>query len=682
MKPSELFHRRGTSLPHPSAFVVFAGLLCTIAGVIGAAPNAKDLSVAKLFAMTNVWPIHLKFTAEEWKAIEPAGGGGGFGAMFLGGGRGAGPAQNAGGGRGAAPGGAASGNAFGFGSSMILAPAFMQGDQDRNSMLTRAEFLSLGEKWFADLDAGKTEELKADQARTRLDSVLQPASAQPGAQVGGGGGGFGGFGGGAGGGRGMLQGAEGQRNGLSSAMGIEFDYVHADLEFDGSTFTKVGIRYKGNGTYLQAGGTKRPLKLDLNKFVKGQKIASVTKLNLHNNVTDAGWMNEVLALRLFQDAGVASPRASYAQVFVTVPGTYNRQYFGLYSLVENVDHSFFDERIGSKSGAIFKPSTPAPFTDLGNDWKAYQQPYDPKTGLTDAQKQRLIELCRLVSHANDSEFAAKIGDYLDFDNFARFLAVTVYLASTDSIIGVGQNYYVYLHPQSQKFQFIPWDHDHSFGNFGGAAENMSINPPWQAGNRFMDRLFAVAAFRETYRAKLAEFSKTIFDPARIARQVDEIAQSIRPAVRAESEEKLAAFERAAAGESAAATGFGGGKPIKTFVVARTQSIIDQLAGKAPPAAAANQFGFGGGGRGGGRGGGFGGLNGLVATSFLTALDPDQNSVITRTEFAAGFASWFDRWDTAKSGELTEPQLREGIDQEFPLDFANFGNRGGAPARGQ
>jgi spore coat protein CotH len=37
---------------------------------------------------------------------------------------------------------------------------------------------------------------------------------------------------------------------------------------------------------------------------------------------------------------------------------------------------------------------------------------------------------------------------------------------------MGQNFYVYLHPETHKFEFIPWDLDHSFGQFpmGGTQE--------------------------------------------------------------------------------------------------------------------------------------------------------------------------------------------------------------------
>lgn len=141
-------------------------------------------------------------------------------------------------------------------------------------------------------------------------------------------------------------GAPGKRNGLSSAMGIEFNYVHADLDFEGRSLTDVAVRYKGSGTYLQSrGNLKRSLKIDLNKNVKGQQLAGVTTLNLHTNVTDASWMNEVLSHRLYRDAGMPAPRTAYARVLLTVPGKYESQYIGLYSLVEDIGKNFLEEML-------------------------------------------------------------------------------------------------------------------------------------------------------------------------------------------------------------------------------------------------------------------------------------------------------------------------------------------------
>jgi hypothetical protein len=444
-------------------------------------------------------------------------------------------------------------------------------------------------------------------------------------------------------------------------------------------------------------------------------------------------MNEVLSHRLFRDAGVPASRTAYARVYVTVPGKFDKEYFGLYSLVEDVDNNFAEEHFSARKGAIFKPVTPNPFADLGDDWKNYNQTYDPKTDLTPEQKQRVIDFCKLVAGAADGEFAARVGDYLDLEEFARFMAVTVWLSTMDSILGPGQNYYVYLHPNTRKFQFMPWDLDHSFGQFGlmgsqEQRENLSIHRPWRGENRFLNRVFKVEAFQKLYLARLDEFNKTIFKPERFHDQVDEIAAAIRPAVQEESQEKLERFDKVVAGEPVPPGGFGGGfggprpggdaqrlargdsdppqarteggggprfggpggffqpaKPIKGFVNARAQSVIDQVAGKSE-GQTVGEFGFGGrGGRGGP--GGFGpGM--FLGNAFMAALDANKDGVLTRDEFISGFAKWFDAWNTDKSGVLTDDQLRAGINQDLspfrngPPGGPGFGPPGGPPPRGQ
>jgi hypothetical protein len=100
------------------------------------------------------------------------------------------------------------------------------------------------------------------------------------------------------------------------------------------------------------------------------------------------------------------------------------------------------------------------------------------------------------------------------------------------------------------------------------------------------------------------------------------------------------------------------------VLIRSQSIADQLSGKAK----GMELGFGGGGFGGGGRPGPGGPPGfgpagMLAGAFLTALDADKNGQLTRDEFVAGFGKWFDAWNTDKSAVLTEDQLRAGLDKD-------------------
>jgi hypothetical protein len=358
---------------------------------------------------------------------------------------------------------------------------------------------------------------------------------------------------GAGGGFGFgsrFLGPAGGRNGVAARQGIEFDYVRATLQIGDWTFPDVAVRYKGNGSYLRAtraGTDKISLKVDLNKHVKGQKLAGLTTINFQNNITDSGWMNEVLAYRLYRDAGALAPRTTYAQVYLDVAGRELR-YLGLYSISENVDENFFDERFGTRKGAILKPSTQELFEDWGPQWARYQQSYDPKTDLTDAQQERIMALGRLVSHAPDQEFAARIGDFVDLDDFARYFAVLVWLANHDSLLQNGQNFYTYLHPDTNRMHFIAWDQDFAFGNSRNNG-HWSIHTPWSGNNRFLSRLYGVEAFRSTYLARMAEFSERLFVPARFSEQISEIGPAIRSSIEIEGAEWLPAFDAIASGRA-------------------------------------------------------------------------------------------------------------------------------------
>jgi hypothetical protein len=295
-----------------------------------------------------------------------------------------------------------------------------------------------------------------------------------------------------------------------------------------------------------------------------------------------------------------------------------------------------------------------------------------------------MEFARLVTRAADNEFMARVGEYLDLEEFARFMTVTVWLSTLDSILGVGQNYYLHLHPETGKFQAIPWDLDHSFGQFHligtqDAREQLSIRQPWQGENRFLQRVFQTPDFRRLYLSNMTELNRNHAQPDRIHRQVDQIAASIRPAVEDEDPEKLDRFDRVVAGESVSPAGFGPGrgafggfgpgtKPIKGFVTARVQSVADQLTEKSEGQVLAG-FGFG----------GFGRRRGpdlaqgppgnfspgtILANAFMRALDEDKDAHLTLPEFQQGFARWFASWNVDQSGRLTDEQLRAGINRDL------------------
>jgi spore coat protein H len=387
----------------------------------------------------------------------------------------------------------------------------------------------------------------------------------------------------------VFAGTGAKRPGLAGVLGLEMDYIRADLDFAGETYRDVGLRYKGNGTYVTSQfSDKRPFKIDFNRHVKGQRMRGLTRLNLHNSALDASFMHESLSYQLFREAGVAAPRTAYARVWLTVPEERERQYFGLYTLTEEVDRAFLADRFGSRHGMLLKPSSLRGLDYLGDAWEDYERTLNPKTAVTPAEARRLVDFMKLVHKSDDSVFKAEIANYLNRDQFLRFIAVNVLLSNLDSFLGVGQNFYIYLHPETNRFTFIPWDMDLSFGSFGLAGTprqrvELSIMRPYISQNRLLERVLELEDWRRAYRQFLSELLETVFAPEKLHKQIDELAAVIRPVVPQEGKRAATRFEEAV-------TSPDGSQPparftlspvhrLRPFIDGRAASVRAQLAGR-------------------------------------------------------------------------------------------------------
>jgi DNA-directed RNA polymerase specialized sigma24 family protein len=389
----------------------------------------------------------------------------------------------------------------------------------------------------------------------------------------------------------LLRNPKAQRGGLAGVIGFEFDWCHAEMDFGGMRFTNVAARVKGNGSHLLSlYGEKRALKVDLNKYAKGQKLAGLDELVFNNLVADSSYLSDALGYEFFRDAGVPTPRTAFAYLTLSVQDKYQGKPLGLYVMVEPVDRRFAADRFGSRKVPIFKPVTYELFESLGDDWSAYAEVYDVKTEATPEQQRRVIDFSRLVSYAGDAEFAERVGDFLDLEAFARFLAGQVILSNYDSLLFDGQNYYLYLDPASQKFGFIPWDLDQCWGGFAlwltEERERANIWHPWVGKNRFLARVMEVEEFRKRYRASLEDYLARLFVPERLFRRMDELAKVIRPAVAAESDFRLQRFEQAVSDHWPELPPRGGSEwadrpvhQLKRFIVKRAHYVRLQLDNK-------------------------------------------------------------------------------------------------------
>ena len=120
--------------------------------------------------------------------------------------------------------------------------------------------------------------------------------------------------------------SEPNENTLRNAFGVEFPWAQAELTASGATLKDVGVRYKGNYTFMAtAQSLKKSMKIDFNRFVDGQKFDGLTMLNLHCGVSDPFMTREALSCVFFRDAGVPAARTVFVELLLTVPDKYDKE---------------------------------------------------------------------------------------------------------------------------------------------------------------------------------------------------------------------------------------------------------------------------------------------------------------------------------------------------------------------
>jgi putative membrane-bound dehydrogenase-like protein len=386
---------------------------------------------------------------------------------------------------------------------------------------------------------------------------------------------------------------KGKRDSETNLFGTLFPWVEGEFTAEGKTYKKVGIRYAGDVTYFSsAQNLKRPLKIDFNKF-GDQRFHGLASLQFHAMPMDPAKGREVLAYSIFRAAGVPAPRTAFSEVTLKVPGKYDKEYVGLYALVENVDAEFLKDRFGTDKGLLMKPFQVKSLDYLGDNWEGYKGKYRPQSEPTKEHAKRVIEFAKLVNQAKDDEFKKEIGGYLDLDAFLRFLAANAIASNLESSFALGHNYYLYLHPKTNKFVFIPGDLEFSLANFllMGTPDqlmDLSLTHPYPGDNKLVERLLGIKEVSEQYRKVLQELSQSAFSKERLMKDIEAIEKVTK--------EPLAKEKKAVAARKEKQGGFGppgGAQPpsLTVFAEKRMASLTAQLAGKTKGFVPAG-FGFG------------------------------------------------------------------------------------------
>ena len=360
-----------------------------------------------------------------------------------------------------------------------------------------------------------------------------------------------------------------------------YAYVLSEMAFNGRRIHDVGLRFKGNSSYSVSSATlRRPMKVDFDRFIEDGRFGGVESFNLSNTSFDPSQLREALAFWLFQKLDVPAPRTGHALVYLTVAGKYDREYLGLYTLIEEIDDDFLKRQFGNANGLLLKPDGMRGFAYLGETWEQYRGICRPRSEDRPKDCEKIIEFARLIHRADDATFRAKIGSLLAVDEFLRYVAVNSAIVNFDSFLSTGHNYYIYVNPSDGRIYFVPWDTNMCFGGYGwlGTDEEIartSITRSYADHNILIERLLAIDEYARAYRAHLRKLISAAFKPKRM-REWREFLQPVLDAA-----EKAARAAGGSANTNArSVTGMGLNAPeLWTFVEQRMESVRLQLEGK-------------------------------------------------------------------------------------------------------
>lgn len=235
--------------------------------------------------------------------------------------------------------------------------------------------------------------------------------------------------------------------GVASLEAEPFVDVPATLVFEGRTYGPVGLRLKGQNSFMPF-SQKPSLRINVDEFEDKAKFWGLKDLTLNNMSLDPSMMHERLAYWVFRNAGIPASRANHLRL------TVNGQLYGLYANVETVKKQIIARWYTDNTGPLFE-GTDVDFT-LG-----YISRYELESGPDD--RSMLTGAANALTMPGDAGIAAA-SNFVDMSRFQRFWGACSVIGQFDSFPYSlpGDDYFVYADPTSDRLGFLPWGMDETF----------------------------------------------------------------------------------------------------------------------------------------------------------------------------------------------------------------------------
>lgn len=226
-------------------------------------------------------------------------------------------------------------------------------------------------------------------------------------------------------------------------------YVVADFAEGSTKPLKVGLKLKGGIGSFRTIDDKPAFTINFDKYADDQLFHGLDKFHLNNSVQDPTYMCEKLSSEIFLAAGIPTPRATHARVYL------NGRDLGMYVLKEGFDKTFLRQHFKDEDGNLYDGGRTAEDVTDALEKDSGDGPDDHS------------DLKELVEAGREPDFEKRyqhLDKVLDIDKFLTFIAIEAMLWHWDGYMMHKSNYRLYKDPTSGKFVFLPHGMDQMFFN--------------------------------------------------------------------------------------------------------------------------------------------------------------------------------------------------------------------------
>jgi len=316
--------------------------------------------------------------------------------------------------------------------------------------------------------------------------------------------------------------------------------VPADIFYKDKQWYRVGVRFKGNSSLKSTwsrGLMKLSFKLDFDEFeddypqIDNQRFYGFKQLSLKNNFDDQSFLREKVVGEIFYEAGLVSAHTSFCEVYIDYGE--GATYFGLYTIVEEMDDTVIKNQFSESDGTLYKPEGNGASFRKGS----FNKDHFIKDTNEDDTDWSEIESLFSVLHSelrlsNPSVWQTQLDSIFDTQNFLKYLAYNTVLQNWDTYGRMTHNYFLYNNPNSKKFVWIPWDNNEALqtGKQGGALKlnfsNLTNNGDWP----FIEYLYANQYYKSVYNKFVDESINGAFNKDLLITKYNNYSQLINDSV--------------------------------------------------------------------------------------------------------------------------------------------------------